>query len=475
MFILSSLNLSTADKIDKLISECIIAISPQGSWTKIRQVSIPVPVHRIKRYYPDTAKLTTGFEHLTENEFIQHVIDDEATRPINIPTTRLEQTTVKVTYPEEEVEMVDVGTPTIREGARNEEQLPRKRGRPPSKNKQQQADDNISVENYPSTEAQIIQEAGVQSPEICLPQVHQVDKPELLDKHKDSQTEKQQSAAPSHGHSTRQQTGPSYKLPFELENVLVRAQPSPSTKRKVEGDQVRTRSKIGKQEEKRGEKRKSNLIIENPVNKESKVEEDSDIEDISDQLANLEGIGIMSLSSRGGTRYPDHLVVTCEGTKVPEKKTARDVGLDVFCTDPVYIPPGETRPVGVGLHVRPAQGTWLQLEEVSNFVIMRPNLILRGKVIDPVYTGEIKCLFTNIGEESKGHIYRGERVAQLITHPFREAPCLHVQKLPKTKRGASAGWARAMEEVFAISEDESEDKDDESFKDNSKLSNEEEN
>ena len=136
------------------------------------------------------------------------------------------------------------------------------------------------------------------------------------------------------------------------------------------------------------------------------------------------------------------MVVTCEGTKVPEKKTAKEVGLDVFSTDPVYIPPGETRPVGARLHIRPAQGTWIQLEEVSNFIIMRPNLVLRGKIIDPSYTGEIKCLFTNIGEACKGHIYRGEGVAQLVTCPFREAPCLHVQKLYRTKQGASAGWAK---------------------------------
>ena len=469
-------------KIDKLISDCIIAITPEGQWTKVRQVSIPVPVHRIKRYYPDTAKLITGFENIAEKEFIQHVVDEEdefleATGPISIPTNSPEQTpntTVRVTYPEEEVEMVDVGTPTMREGIRNDDQVQpqkRKRGRPPNKNKS--TNEHVALNDYTKTSMENTQ-VKVQSPDTCSPEMHQDEKQELLDKNRNSQTEQQQLVAPSHGRSTRQRTGPSYRLPFALENAAVGIQPSPSTKRKVEEDQTENRNKIGKQEENRGEKRKNNSTLETPANKESKIEE-SDIDNISDQLANLSGIGIMSLTSRGGTRYPDHLVVTCEGTKVPEKKTAKDVGMDVFCTDPVYIPPGETRPVGVGLHIRPAQGTWIQLEEVSNFVIMRPNLILRGKVIDPSYTGEVKCLFTNIGEASKGHIYRGERVAQLVTRPFREAPCLHVQKLPRTKRGASAGWARALEEVFAISDDESKDEDDESVRGStSKLSNEEE-
>ena len=127
----------------------------------------------------------------------------------------------------------------------------------------------------------------------------------------------------------------------------------------------------------------------------------------------------------------------------------------------MYIPPGETRPVKLGIQIRPAQGTWLQLEEVSSFVIKKPNLVLRGKIIDPGYTGELMALFLNVGNASRGFVSKGERVAQLVTRPFRSAPCLHVQQLPKTKRGASAGWARAMDEVFAISEDENDDNNEE--------------
>jgi dUTPase len=101
--------------VTKVLSEVSYLITPHGDWTKHRPM-IPCVIHRLLRYYPDTAKPTLYVE-ATEKEIIDEMVDQvdgnlEASGEIVVPIQWTEQhsaTPISVSYSVEEAEMVDVG------------------------------------------------------------------------------------------------------------------------------------------------------------------------------------------------------------------------------------------------------------------------------------------------------------------------------------------------------------------------------
>ena len=99
-----------------MISEVTFIIQPTGDWCEL-QPQIPATVHRLKRYFPDTAKKITRIEGITEKVLLEELVDStdeylESTGTVDIPTKWKEYShpnTVRVEVPEEQEDIVDVG------------------------------------------------------------------------------------------------------------------------------------------------------------------------------------------------------------------------------------------------------------------------------------------------------------------------------------------------------------------------------
>lgn len=105
--------------------------------------------------------------------------------------------------------------------------------------------------------------------------------------------------------------------------------------------------------------------------------------------------------------------------------------------DALVIPPGERRPVPVGIAVEPLA------PDVAGFVFSRSGLgavqglaVAQGVgVIDPDYRGEITVFLLNTSGETRT-LHQGERIAQLVFLPFVRPRCVPVASLGGTRRGA---------------------------------------
>ena len=99
-----------------MISEVTFIIQPTGDWCELQPL-IPATVHRLKRYFPDTAKKITRIEGITEKVLLEDLVDStdeylESAGTVEIPTKWKEYShpnTVRGVVPEEQEDIVDVG------------------------------------------------------------------------------------------------------------------------------------------------------------------------------------------------------------------------------------------------------------------------------------------------------------------------------------------------------------------------------
>lgn len=120
--------------------------------------------------------------------------------------------------------------------------------------------------------------------------------------------------------------------------------------------------------------------------------------------------------------------------------TPHSAGLDLracFDQDEVGIEPGGRLAIGTGLRIEIGEPGW------AGFVFSRSGLgtkqgltVSQGVgVIDPDYRGEIIVSLLNTSEERRV-VARGQRIAQLVFLPVRQARILAVDELSDTDRGA---------------------------------------
>jgi dUTP pyrophosphatase len=118
--------------------------------------------------------------------------------------------------------------------------------------------------------------------------------------------------------------------------------------------------------------------------------------------------------------------------------TAGAVGVDLrSCAEGEEpIPPGERRVIGAGIAIEPEE------PGIAGFVYSRSGLggltgivVAQGVgVIDPDYRGEIRVPLLNTGREIY-MVHPGERIAQLVFHPFFRPVFREVARLSGTERG----------------------------------------
>ena len=120
---------------------------------------------------------------------------------------------------------------------------------------------------------------------------------------------------------------------------------------------------------------------------------------------------------------------------LPEQAKPGDIGLDLYVSDDIAIPPKEWRGVASRVRVAPPPGLWFVIAGRSSTLSGR-GLIILWSVIDNGYRGPLFALCYNV-TDNEVLIKRGERVAQLLPLPLTELRFTETDTLPQSHRGAA--------------------------------------
>lgn len=105
-----------------------------------------------------------------------------------------------------------------------------------------------------------------------------------------------------------------------------------------------------------------------------------------------------------------------ESAILPTYAHSGDVGLDLFCVDPVTIPPGEIQLVNTGIAIELPAGTEGQIRPRSGLALQGVTVLNSPGTVDTGYRGELKVLLINHGRQAFSAPI-GTRVAQLVVAP----------------------------------------------------------
>lgn len=97
--------------------------------------------------------------------------------------------------------------------------------------------------------------------------------------------------------------------------------------------------------------------------------------------------------------------------RLPVQAHKGDAGFDLFCSESVWVPPGEVMEIACGIDVQPPEGHWLFL--VGRSSTFDRGLVVNPTVIDSGYRGRLSVLVRNVGDEPV-RVETGERLAQVV-------------------------------------------------------------
>lgn len=132
---------------------------------------------------------------------------------------------------------------------------------------------------------------------------------------------------------------------------------------------------------------------------------------------------------------------------LPSSGSYGSAGLDLAASEACSLNPGERRAVSTGVKMALPLGTYGKIEGRSGLAI-RNGIIIGGGVIDSDYTGEIKVILINTGNQPFV-INKGDRIAQLIVQQYMLNPQFErVEKLPNTERGTNGFGSTGIKQYF---------------------------
>ena len=119
---------------------------------------------------------------------------------------------------------------------------------------------------------------------------------------------------------------------------------------------------------------------------------------------------------------------------IPRIGTEHAAGLDLFCGETMTLKPKETKLISTNISIGIPNTMYAKTENRSSIVMNKQLMVLSG-IIDADYTGEVKVMMHNFGQEDQC-IKRGEKFCQLIIQKFEKPNKIQVvDTLPQTKRG----------------------------------------
>jgi dUTP pyrophosphatase len=125
------------------------------------------------------------------------------------------------------------------------------------------------------------------------------------------------------------------------------------------------------------------------------------------------------------------------GLPLPIYATAGSAGADVVAAvaKPLVLPPGARVAIPTGFAVALPSGWELQVRPRSGLALRDGVTVANAPgTIDSDYRGEIKVILVNLGGEPY-EVKRGDRIAQLVLAPVRQAAFVETHALADTERG----------------------------------------
>lgn len=119
----------------------------------------------------------------------------------------------------------------------------------------------------------------------------------------------------------------------------------------------------------------------------------------------------------------------------PEYKTSGAAGCDVCAAESGNIPSGGTRLFDTGLFLEVPEGYECQIRPRSGLALKNQVTVLNAPgTLDSDYRGELKILLYNAGPWTH-KVEVGDRIAQLVFAPVKQATFEVVEELNETDRG----------------------------------------
>jgi len=128
-------------------------------------------------------------------------------------------------------------------------------------------------------------------------------------------------------------------------------------------------------------------------------------------------------------------VVNTSTNNLPQYETLSAAGLDICCTEDLFLDSGCRILAKTGLHVEIPQGYELQIRPRSGLALKHGITVLNSPgTIDADYRGEIGVILINHGPRAV-EFHKGDRVAQMVLCKVEQIQWLPVTNLSGTKRG----------------------------------------
>jgi dUTP pyrophosphatase len=125
----------------------------------------------------------------------------------------------------------------------------------------------------------------------------------------------------------------------------------------------------------------------------------------------------------------------CYDAIVPTRGSDRSVGYDLYSSEDAMVPRQAGRAiVGTGITVVLPPGVYGRVAPRSGLAAKHCINVGAG-VIDPDYTGEIKVILFNHGENDF-EIKKGDRIAQLVLERCETPPIEEISIVEDTERGS---------------------------------------
>jgi dUTP pyrophosphatase len=118
---------------------------------------------------------------------------------------------------------------------------------------------------------------------------------------------------------------------------------------------------------------------------------------------------------------------------VPTRGSKYSAGLDLYCTEDVFIKKRSNGVIKVGINIKIPKGHFGLLTHRSSLAF-KNNCIASTGIIDQDYRGDIGIKLFNLGDEDV-IIDHGSRVAQLLIIPYSHASLFVKDSLDCTDRG----------------------------------------
>ena len=492
-------------KITRVISEVSYIITPHGDWTLNRPL-IPTVIHRLQRYYPDTAKGSPK-TLATEQELLAELVDrvDDnlvATDEVEVEVCPQQHsgTKVKVQIPEtaETDEIEDIVTRRNKEGGGRtaiamekiqfldkveEADVEMKEGRLEEKEQSRtrglskdetghellETENNVTAVAQESIEDEVTRQTiSQQRDKDCSAKVSRQPKEQVVE----------QRAVTRRSTRIQERGGGPFAQPMQLRNqgsaTSVRTHDSPhrpapppvpaymAAAAQATSVSPEVGTKRPREEDTESLNSQKSFKGLNSLTRMSSIQEGLahmhvsltsrrrpypwEVHDDQDERHSVASTSHPRQTpvrhSRGLIELPYHRVVLEDGAKMPVRGSINAAGYDCFAARETRIARGTTVAVPLGFRISPSAGVYMQLVETSSWPMQKPMFILRAGAVDPDYRGSVVALMTYLGPEEFGYIDKHERVCQMIPTCFRGDPFHVCNSLPSSGRGENAGFAR---------------------------------